>query len=91
MKKAAAALSAGAMMLGSLQVRAQKVEFWMSDGKASVDSFLAHKEKIDVISPTWYQIDGDGLVTGAPQPVVLKAAHEAHVTLIPLFAIFDHR
>jgi len=70
--------------------RAQKVEFWMNNGKASVDSFLAHKDKIDVISPTWYQIDVDGLVTGEPQPVVLKAAHDAHVTIIPLFALFDH-
>jgi spore germination protein YaaH len=65
-------------------------EFWMGNGRASVESFLAHKDKIGVISPTWYQIDGDGLVTGEPQPVVLKAAHDAHVTLIPLFAIFDH-
>jgi spore germination protein YaaH len=67
-----------------------KTLFWMGNGKASVDSFLAHKDKIDIISPTWYQIDGDGLVTGEPQPVVLKAAHESHVTIIPLFAIFDH-
>jgi spore germination protein YaaH len=90
MKKAVAVLVLGSAMLGGVVARAQKVEFWMGDGKASVDSFLAHKDKIDVISPTWYQIDGDGLVTGEPQPVVLKAAHEAHVTLIPLFAIFDH-
>ncbi len=65
-------------------------EFWMGNSRASVESFLAHKDKIGVISPTWYQIDGDGLVSGEPQPVVLKAAHDAHVTLIPLFAIFDH-
>jgi spore germination protein YaaH len=85
-----AVLGASAAMLVGGSARAQKVEFWMGNGKASVDSFLAHKDKIDVISPTWYQIDETGLVTGEPQPVVLKAAHEAHLTVIPLFAIFNH-
>jgi spore germination protein YaaH len=90
-KRSAVMLGVGsAMLLCGLTAQAQKVEFWMGNGKASVDSFLAHKDKIDVISPTWYQIDGDGLVTGEPQPIVLKAAHDAHMTIIPLFAIFDH-
>jgi spore germination protein YaaH len=66
-----------------------QVLFWMSNGLNSVNSFLAHKDKIGIISPTWYQIDENGLVTGEPQPVVLKAAKEAHVTLMPLFALFN--
>ena len=82
-------LLAAVTLLG-VGARAQKTEFWMSNGAASVESFLAHKDKIDVISPTWYQIDEGGLVTGEPQPMVLKAAKEAHVTIIPLFAIFNH-
>jgi spore germination protein YaaH len=79
------------VLLGCCGVKAQKVEFWMGNGKASVDSFMAHKDKIDVISPTWYQIDENGLVTGEPQPVVLRAAHDAHMTIIPLFALFDYK
>ena len=67
-----------------------KTEFWMSNGLTSVNSFMEHKDKIDIISPTWYQIDETGLVTGEPQPNVLKAAKAAHVTIIPLFALFDH-
>ena len=66
-----------------------QVLYWMSNGLASVNSFMEHKAKIGIIAPTWYQIDGDGLVTGAPQPLVQKAAHGAHVTLIPLFALFN--
>ncbi|MGA8938822.1 MAG: glycosyl hydrolase family 18 protein [Acidobacteriaceae bacterium] len=69
---------------------AQKTEFWVGNGAASVASFLAHTDKIDIISPTWYQIDENGLVSGEPQPVVLKAAKDAHVTIIPLFALFNH-
>jgi spore germination protein YaaH len=84
------AVIGAALSIGAGSARAQKTEFWMSNDAWSVGSFLAHKDKIDILSPTWYQIDGDGLVTGEPQPVVLKAAHEAHTTLIPLFAIFDH-
>jgi spore germination protein YaaH len=67
-----------------------KTLFWMGNGLSSVNSFMAHKDKIDIIEPTWYQIDENGLVTGEPQPIVLKAAKQAHVTIIPLFAIFDH-
>ncbi len=50
---------------------------------------MEHKAKIDIISPTWYQIDETGPVTGEPQPVVLKATKAAHVTIIPLFPLFD--
>jgi spore germination protein YaaH len=81
---------AAAILLSGSTAPAQKIEFWMGNGKPAVDSFLAHKAKIDIISPTWYQIDETGLVTGEPQPTVLKAAHDAHITLIPLFAIFNH-
>src|SRR5579859_7514084 len=76
--------------LGSIPAFAQKTEFWMGNGVAAVNSFMAHKDKIDIISPTWYQIDETGLVTGEPNEVVLKAAKASHMTIIPLFAIFDH-
>ena len=78
-----------AVMLACTPARAQKTEFWMGNGAASVASFMAHKDKIDVISPTWYQINEDGLVSGEPQPLVLKAAKDAHLTIIPLFALFN--
>ena len=84
-----ALFSAFTLLLLPLAASAQKTEFWMNNSRTSVESFLAHRDKIDVISPTWYQIDETDLVTGEPQPVILKAAKEAHVTLIPLFALMD--
>ena len=91
MKQSVALFLVGsAMLFGGVAARAQKTEFWMNNSKASVDSFLAHKDKSNVISPTWYQFDETGLVTGEPQPVVLQAAKQAHVTLIPLFALMNH-
>ncbi len=79
-----------ALLLATLSAHAQKTEFWVGSGTTAVNSFLAHKDKIDIISPTWYQIDENGMVSGEPQPVVLKAAKDAHLTLIPLFALFNH-
>ncbi len=66
-----------------------QVLFWMSNGLSSVTSFLAHKDKIGILSPTWYSIEEAGLVAGEPQPVVLRTAQAAHITLLPLFAMFD--
>ena len=83
-------VSGAALWFVSLSVLAQKTEFWVGNQDASVASFMAHRDKIDIISPTWYHFDQDGLVSGEPQPLVLKAAKEAHVTIIPLFALFDH-
>ena len=80
----------GAALVLSTAASAQKTEFWMGNGVAAVNSFMAHRDKIDIISPTWYQIDETGLVTGEPNTVVLKAAKQSHMTVIPLFAIFDH-
>jgi spore germination protein YaaH len=86
-------LSSGSMSLAQLTLPPSRSSpallFWMTNQPSSVTSFLAHKNKIGIISPTWYQIDENGLVTGEPQPVVLKAAKESHVTLMPLFALFN--
>lgn len=87
-------LSLGLMLASSVlgsQLHAQstKTLFYLGDGRVGVEDFLAHKDKIDIISPTWYSIDENGLVTGEPQPVVLRAAHEAHIQVFPIFALFD--
>ncbi len=83
------ACGAGAQGRISHAAHAPRTLFWMSNGLASVNSFLAHKDKIGIISPTWYQIDENGLVTGEPQPVVLKVAKESRITILPLFALFN--
>ncbi len=76
-------------MFASTCAHAQKTEFWMSNGATSVADFMAHKDKIDILSPTWYQIDQNGFVSGEPQPGIVKAAKDAHITIIPLFALFN--
>ncbi|MGA7156243.1 MAG: glycosyl hydrolase family 18 protein [Acidobacteriaceae bacterium] len=88
-KKLPIAIAAVCLTLPTL-AHAQKTEFWVGNGAVGVNSFLAHKDKIDVISPTWYHFDEDGLVSGEPQAAVLNAAKDAHVSIIPLFALFNH-
>ena len=66
-----------------------KALFYMSDNAASVHSFEAHKDKIDILVPTWYSVDAVGLVTGEPNPVVLREAKAAHIPVLPIFALFD--
>jgi hypothetical protein len=60
-----------------------KALFYMTETPASVNSFLEHASRIDILVPAWYQMDADGLVTGASDPRVLNAAREHHVP-VPL-------
>ena len=63
--------------------------FYMSDSAASVRSFMEHRDKLSTIAPTWYQLNGSGLVTGGPDANVLRAAKAAHIAVVPLLAMFN--
>jgi spore germination protein YaaH len=65
--------------------------FYLTTGPDSVRSFLAHSKQIDLLVPTWYSVDENGLVTGAPDPTVLKRADEDHVPLMPIVAMFNKK
>ncbi len=62
--------------------------FYMTDSPDSIRSFLAHVGKIDLLVPTWYSVDENGLVTGAPNPAVLETAHRANLPVMPILALF---
>jgi hypothetical protein len=54
-------------------LRAQPVGlFYLTSSPDSVRSFLAHSSQIDLLVPTWYQVDENGLVTGAPDRRTLQ-------------------
>jgi len=65
--------------------------FYMTETPDSIRSFLAHVDQIDVLVPTWYQVDENGLVTGAPDPLVLATAHEHRLPVMPIIALFDKK
>ncbi len=67
---------------------AQKTLFYMQYA-ASVHFLEQHKDKIDILVPTWYAVNGHGLVTGEPNRHVLSEAKAAHVQVIPIVVLFD--
>ena len=66
-----------------------KALFYMTETSTSVNAFLEHASRIDILVPTWYQVDADGLVTGAADQRVLDVARERHVSVMPIVALFD--
>ena len=67
-------------------VRAQQPTsiFYMTREPQSVRSFLAHADKVDLLSPNWYSVDSSGLVSGGPNPLALETARQHHVPVMPL-------
>lgn len=65
--------------------------FYLTDSPESIRSFLAHQAKIDLLVPTWYSVDENGLVTGAPNPTVLEAAHRSGLPVMPILALFGKK
>jgi spore germination protein YaaH len=61
--------------------------FYMTDSPDSIRSFLAHSSKVDLLVPTWYSVDENGLVTGAPNPTVLDVAHRGGLPVMPILAL----
>jgi spore germination protein YaaH len=64
-----------------------KALFYMIETPNSVKSFTEHAEKIDILVPAWYSVDGNGLVWGGPNPDVLKTAATRHVPVMPIVAL----
>ena len=58
--------------------------FYMTREPRSVRSFLAHADKIDILSPAWYGLDSSGLLSGGPNPEVMETALRDHVPVMPL-------
>jgi spore germination protein YaaH len=63
-----------------------KALFYMTDNLNSVKSFIEHADKIDILVPAWYGVNGDGLMWGGPNPNVLQTAAQHHVPVMPIVA-----
>ncbi len=72
----------------AILARAQpRALFYMTENPDSVRSFHEHADKIDIIVPTWYFVDGNGLVWGGPNPEVIKTAAVHRVPVMPIVAL----
>lgn len=68
----------------SAHAQQPKSLFYLTRDPKSVRSFLAHADKVDLLSPGWYSMDASGLLSGGPNPLVLETAREHHVPVMPL-------
>src|SRR6202167_1822912 len=65
--------------------------FYMTSDPKSIRDFFAHDSQIDLLVPTWYQVDANGLVTGEPEPAVLARAQGDKVPVMPIVALFNKK
>ncbi len=61
-----------------------KAVFYMTARPDSIRSFLAHAEKIDLLIPTGYSTDEQGVVWGEIDPQVLETARQHRIPVMPI-------
>jgi spore germination protein YaaH len=72
---------------GSFAFAQPKALFYMTTNPDSVKSFTEHADKVDILVPTWYSVDANGLVWGGANPAVMQAAAAHHVPVMPIVAL----
>ena len=77
------------VLLGGSAWAQPKSLFYMTTNPDSVQSFTDHADKIDVLVPAWYSVDGTGLVWGGPNAAVLHTAAAHHVPVMPIVALMN--
>jgi spore germination protein YaaH len=65
--------------------------FYMTNEPKSIRDFFAHSSQIDLLVPTWYEVDENGLVVGEPEPAVLTQALSEKLQVMPIVALFNKR
>ena len=65
--------------------------FYLMGTQKSTNSFLAHADKIDVLVPTWYGVDANGLVNGGPNDYLYQIARDHHMQVTPILSMTSGR
>src|SRR5437762_339228 len=64
---------------------AQKLEaLWYVRGEESIQTFLAHADKISIVAPQVFEMDSGGVIRGGVDARVVATARARHVKLVPL-------
>lgn len=86
MKRFAAALCAVLLSVGVAHAGPTAL-FYMMNTQKSVNSMLAHVDKIGLLVPTWYGVDAEGLVNGGPNAYVLDVAKQHGLPVMPILSM----
>jgi spore germination protein YaaH len=73
-----------ALALRQKAIARSQALFYLTEDPNSIQSFLNHAGKIDILVPTWYSVDAAGLVWGGPNELVMDTARRAHVPVMPI-------
>jgi spore germination protein YaaH len=65
--------------------------FYLTSDPGAIRDFFAHSSQIDLLVPTWYQVDENGLVSGEPEPAVLARALSEKLPVTPIVALFNKK
>ncbi|MFT4248189.1 MAG: glycosyl hydrolase family 18 protein [Pseudomonas sp.] len=61
--------------------------FYLMNTQKSTNSFLANVGKIDVLVPTWYGVDANGLVNGGPNEYLYGIARQHRLPVTPILSM----
>ncbi|RUL65885.1 glycosyl hydrolase [Dyella dinghuensis] len=61
--------------------------FYLMGTPKSLNSFVAHADKIGLLVPTWYGVDDQGLVNGGPNRYVMDIAKDHRVPVMPIISM----
>jgi spore germination protein YaaH len=61
--------------------------FYLMQSQKSVNALTAHIDKIGLLVPTWYGVDGQGLVNGGPDRYVLDLARQHRLPVMPIMSM----
>lgn len=89
MRRIVAGLAALGVVLGVAAGRAAaqgggEALWYLTSREESVQSFLAHADRISVVAPQTYSMDSSGIVWGSVDPRVIATAKARGVKVIPL-------
>jgi spore germination protein YaaH len=74
----------GGLALCQMALARPKALFYLTEGPRSIQSFLDHASKVDILVPTWYSVDAAGFVWGGPNQLVIEKALQSHVPIMPI-------
>jgi spore germination protein YaaH len=80
------ALAASAALVAAAPLQAQAPErlWYATNDERSVQSFIAHADRISVVAPQSFSMDSIGLIWGKVDPRLIAAARAKGVKVIPL-------
>jgi spore germination protein YaaH len=73
-------------LLLAVETSAQDIErlFYYTDNEDSWESLAANIERVSIIAPGGYSVDGEGIVWGEVDPRVIRLGREHNVPVMPL-------